>query len=172
MKDILVVVDMQNDFVIGSLGTEEAKAILPKVVSKIENFNGDIYFTRDTHKEDYLNTQEGKVLPVEHCIEGTEGWNLHPEIGKFAKDNIVDKGTFGSKELAEKLEKVHRKECINSITLVGLCTDICVISNALLLKAFMPEVKIIVEGKACAGVSPESHERALESMRTCQVVVK
>ncbi|WP_300410250.1 isochorismatase family cysteine hydrolase [Lagierella sp.] len=172
MKDILVVVDMQNDFVIGSLGTKEAKAILPRVVEKIEGFDGEIYFTRDTHEEDYLNTQEGKVLPVKHCIKGTEGWELHPEIQKYAKENIIDKVTFGSKELAEKIEEVHGKEKIDSITLVGLCTDICVISNALILKAFIPEVKIIVDENCCAGVSPESHERALESMKACQIFVE
>lgn len=172
MKDLLIVVDMQNDFVSGSLGTEEAKKIVSNVVDVIKNFDGDIYFTRDTHEEDYLETQEGKNLPVKHCIKNTEGWEIIDELKGFVKDNVIDKVTFGSKELVEKLDKINNAEGIKSITLVGLCTDICVISNALMLKGFMPEVPIKVIADACAGVTPESHERALESMKTCQVSVE
>lgn len=171
MRDILVVVDMQNDFVHGSLATDEAKETVDEVVDIIENFDGDIYFTRDTHEEDYLETQEGRILPVEHCIKGTEGWEIIDELQPFIDDNVVDKVTFGSKDLALELSQINETEGINSITIVGLCTDICVISNAMLFKAFMPEVEIRVESRGCAGVNPESHDRALESMKTCQVTV-
>ena len=166
----LIVVDMQNDFVTGALGTKEAEKIVPNVKSKIENFNGKIIFTRDTHQENYPETQEGKLLPVPHCIEGTEGFEIVPELDTIGC-KIINKPTFGSKELGEYLTSESKKEKIESVTLVGLCTDICVISNAMLIKAFLPEVPIIVDSSCCAGVTPESHQRALESMKTCQIQI-
>lgn len=169
MKDILLVVDMQNDFINGSLGTKEAEEILPKVVEKIKNFDGEVLFTRDTHEDDYLETQEGKKLPVKHCIKNTFGWEIHKDIDKLRKTTSIDKVTFGSDELATSLDVKNRNEGIDSITIVGLCTDICVISNALLIKAFLPEVEIIVDSSCCAGVAPESHNNAIEAMKVCQI---
>jgi len=169
MKRILVVVDMQKDFIDGSLGTQEAVKIVDGVRDLVSSFKGKIYFTRDTHGEDYLSTREGKCLPVLHCIKGTEGWQIEQSL-PTANAVIVDKPTFGSTELAELLKNECGSEPAE-ITLVGLCTDICVISNALLLKATLPECEIRVISSLCAGVSPESHLRALESMRTCQITV-
>ncbi|MGM9629686.1 cysteine hydrolase family protein [Butyricicoccus sp.] len=168
---VLVVVDMQKDFIDGALGTKEAQAIVPHVVEKIENFDGRVIATRDTHGENYLQTAEGQKLPVTHCIEGTDGWQLHPDIAALISRKPIDKPTFGSTELAKLLEKCHSDHTIDSITLVGLCTDICVISNALLLKAFLPEVPIFVDASCCAGVTPESHENALRAMEMCQITV-
>ncbi len=169
---ILVVVDMQNDFITGSLGTKEAEAIVPAVARKIREFDGRVLFTRDTHEADYAGTQEGRNLPVPHCIRGTEGWRLHPEIEALRKETPVDKAAFGSVGLGELLRAQQRHgENIESITLVGLCTDICVISNALLLKAFLPETPVAVDAACCAGVTPESHRRALEAMRVCQIEI-
>lgn len=172
MQNILVVVDMQNDFINGSLGTKEAEAIVTKVEDKIRNFSGKIFFTRDTHRENYLETQEGKILPVKHCIYGTKGWEICPQIEKISHENVIDKPTFGSTELGLALKDENEKETIESITFIGLCTDICVISNALLVKAFLPEVKIIVDASCCAGVTPESHRRALEAMKSCQIEIE
>jgi nicotinamidase-related amidase len=169
---VLIVVDMQNDFIDGALGTPEAVAIVPNVVEKIKNFDGRVIATRDTHGEDYLNTQEGKYLPVEHCIRGTKGWEIRPEIQALISETPVDKETFGSTGLGQVLKAYHQYEQpIESITLVGLCTDICVISNAMLLKAFLPEVPILVDASCCAGVTPESHTRALEAMKACQIQI-
>ena len=171
MKQILIIVDMQNDFIDGALGTKEAVAIVPKVEDKIRNFDGEVFFTRDTHETWYLETQEGKNLPVPHCIRGTEGWQIRKELDALRKTEPIDKETFGSTDLAEDLLALHEDEEIGSITLVGLCTDICVISNALLLKATLPEVPIYVDAACCAGVTPESHENALKAMETCQIKV-
>lgn len=170
MQKILVVVDMQNDFIDGALGTAEAVAIVPKVAEKIKNFDGTVLYTRDTHEENYMETQEGKNLPVPHCIRGTEGWQIRTELQQAGAE-VVDKPTFGSRALAEKLVEMNREEAIESITLIGLCTDICVISNAFVIKAFLPEMPIIVDAACCAGVTPESHERALEAMKVCQIAV-
>lgn len=169
--DVLVVVDMQNDFIDGTLGTAEAKAIVPDVAEKIKRFSGLVLATRDTHDKDYLTTQEGRKLPVEHCIKGTKGWEIRKEIAVLIKEEPIDKPSFGSKELAERLLSFHEKEEIKSITLIGLCTDICVISNALLLKAFLPEVPVIVDASCCAGVTQKSHEQALEAMKMCQIQI-
>ena len=171
MKQILIVVDMQNDFIDGALGTKEAATIVPKVEDKIRNFDGEVFFTRDTHETWYLETQEGKNLPVPHCIRGTEGWQIRKELDALRKTEPIDKETFGSTDLAADLQALHEDEEIGSITLVGLCTDICVISNALLLKATLPEVPIYVDAACCAGVTPESHENALKAMETCQIKV-
>ena len=170
MKKILVVVDMQNDFIDGTLGTAEAVAIVPKVAEKIKNFDGTVLYTRDTHEENYMETQEGKNLPVPHCIRDTEGWQIRAELQQAGAE-VVDKPTFGSRTLAEKLVEMNREEAIESITLIGLCTDICVISNAFVIKAFLPETPIFVDAACCAGVTPESHARALEAMKVCQIAV-
>ena len=164
----LIVVDMQKDFIDGALGTKEAQAIVPNVRKKIEEFDGEVIFTSDTHHKDYLSTQEGRNLPVEHCIEGTAGWEIDKSLQPFCKGLVVNKPTFGSMALAEEIwERGDAQE----ITLVGLCTDICVISNAMLLKAAMPEVPIIVDRACCAGVTPQSHENALEAMKMCQITI-
>ena len=164
----LIVVDMQNDFIDGTLGTPEAVAILPYVKERIESFDGKVLFTRDTHFEDYESTQEGKNLPVRHCIKDTDGWQIHPLLEPLRKTPAIDKITFGSKDLIEILS--HEEE-IESITFLGLCTDICVISNAMLVKAFYPEIPLYVDAKGCAGVTPESHKNALAAMKTCQITV-
>ncbi|MQN00768.1 MAG: cysteine hydrolase [Lachnospiraceae bacterium] len=171
-RKILIVIDMQNDFIDGSLGTREALAIVPDVIKKIKEYSSDdVFATRDTHPTNYLETQEGRNLPVEHCIKGTDGWQIQSQISKLIRaDHIFDKPTFGSVSLAEKIKEISEKEPVE-IELVGLCTDICVVSNALLLKAFMPEIKISVDSACCAGVTPEKHEAALETMRSCQVNV-
>ncbi len=168
MKKILLVVDMQNDFIDGALGTAEAVAIVPYVKSLIEGFDGKVFFTRDTHFENYMETEEGKNLPVPHCIKGTEGWQIRGELDALRKTEAIDKLTFGSRDLVEVLS---REGEIESITFVGLCTDICVISNAMVVKAFYPEIPLIVDARGCAGVTPESHTRALEAMKMCQIKV-
>ncbi len=168
MKKILVVVDMQNDFIDGALGTKEAVSIVPYVKEVIENFDGKVFFTRDTHFDDYLSTQEGNNLPVKHCIKGTFGWEIRKELDGLRKTDAIDKLTFGSKDLVDILEKEND---IESITFIGLCTDICVISNAMVVKAFYPEIPLIVDAKACAGVTPESHRNALSAMKMCQIKV-
>lgn len=172
MQKLLIVVDMQNDFIDGALGTKEAVAIVPRVAEKIKNFKGRVIFTRDTHGSDYLDTQEGKNLPVPHCIRGTAGWEISPALVSFCREMPVDKPTFGSMKLADMLVEINRQEAVESITLVGLCTDICVISNALLAKAALPEVPIIVDSSCCAGVTPESHMNALTAMKMCQIRVE
>ncbi len=170
MQKILVVVDMQKDFIDGALGTKEAIAIVPRIKEIIESFDGKIYFTRDTHEENYLKTQEGKNLPFPHCIKGTDGWQIEKSLQPYAK-NIIDKPTFGSTSLATELVRENSLEEISEITFVGLCTDICVISNAMLAKANLLETKIIVDASACAGVTPQSHKNALEAMKMCQIQV-
>ena len=165
---ILVVVDMQRDFIDGALGTPEAVAIVPYVKQVIERFDGKVFFTRDTHFANYMDTQEGKNLPVEHCIKDTPGWEIHPELDALRKTDAIDKLTFGSSELPKILA---REENIESITFIGLCTDICVISNAMVTKAFFQEIPLIVDARACAGVTPQSHKNALEAMKMCQIAV-
>ncbi|NLB90280.1 MAG: cysteine hydrolase [Clostridiales bacterium] len=169
---VLVVVDMQNDFISGSLGTKEAQAILPKVVEKINAFSGEILFTRDTHDDTYLSTQEGNILPVPHCIKESTGWNLHASIPAIGKQPPIDKESFGSLELAKALVALQQQQPLESITLIGLCTDICVISNALIIKAALPEVPVIVDAACCAGVTPQSHQNALAAMKSCQVLIE
>ena len=174
---VLIVVDMQNDFVTDALGTAEAVAIVPAVVERVKRAQetGErIFFTRDTHESAYLQTQEGQKLPVEHCIRDSKGWEIVPQLKALSEApgvTVLDKPTFGSTVLGETLRELDGKEPIEAITLVGLCTDICVISNALLAKAFLPEVPIRVEAACCAGVTPASHENALEAMKVCQIEV-
>ena len=173
MKQFLVVVDMQKDFVNGSLGTKEAEAIVPAVIEKIRSFEGDIFVTYDTHFEDYLSTAEGKKLPVEHCIYGTPGWELEEQVGEVIEELPhfkVQKYTFGSETLPHLMTEVADGEDF-SIELIGLCTDICVVSNALILKAHFPEAPISVDASCCAGVTPELHEAALRTMQSCQIDV-
>ena len=168
MAKILIVVDMQNDFIDGALGTKEAVAIIPYVKEAVERFDGKVFFTRDTHFENYMQTQEGGNLPVPHCIKGTEGWQIRHELDALRSTEPIDKLTFGSKDLVDVLQA---EGDIESITFLGLCTDICVISNAMVVKAFFPDVPLIVDAKGCAGVTPESHRRALEAMKVCQIKV-
>lgn len=169
---VLVVVDMQNDFIDGALGTPEAQKIVPAVVEKIKGWTGEVYATQDTHQPDYLSTQEGRNLPVTHCVEGTRGWEIAPAIREALTNfTCLTKPTFGSRSLAETLAVVNQHQPIEEIELVGLCTDICVISNALTLKAFLPEAPIRVDAACCAGVTPESHRNALAAMKMCQIGV-
>ena len=172
MQKILLVVDMQNDFIDGALGTAEAEKIVPLVKEKIEGFEGSVLFTRDTHFDNYMETQEGKRLPVPHCIKGTEGWQIRKELDALRTTEAIDKLTFGSAELGQLLVRKNEEEPIESITVIGLCTDSCVISNALLAKAFLPETEIRVDAKCCAGVTPQSHENALNAMSVCQIVIE
>ncbi len=173
MKKFLVVVDMQKDFVDGSLGTAEAVAIVPNVVKKINEFDGDIFVTYDTHFDNYMNTSEGKKLPVPHCIKGTDGWKLDANVAQALQGKTyteVEKITFGSVDLPDMIFKAAGDEDF-SIELVGLCTDICVVSNTLILKANYPEKEITVDASCCAGVTPESHNAALATMKMCQINV-
>lgn len=166
---ILVVVDMQNDFISGALGSADAVKIVPAVVEKVKNFDGKVIFTRDTHFEDYLDTQEGKNLPVKHCIKDTDGWQICDELKDFAND-VVDKITFGSVDLPKVIKEAT--DTVDEIELCGLCTDICVISNAMILKAAFPETKMTVDAKCCAGVTPQSHNNALDAMKAVQIEIK
>ena len=172
MRKLLLVIDMQNDFIDGSLGTKEAEAIIENVKAKILAYPArDVIATLDTHEANYLNTQEGRNLPVEHCIRGTEGWRIRSDIAELLTEaKLYEKPTFGSVRLAEDLKTLSETEEIE-LELVGLCTDICVASNALLLKAMMPEVRISVGASCCAGVAPEKHAAALETMRSCQIYI-
>lgn len=171
MKKILIVVDMQKDFVDGALGSKEAVAIVDNAVKKIENFEGDIIVTYDTHYENYSRTQEGKNLPVTHCIKGTAGWELDRKV-QAAVDKkgykAIEKLTFGSVELPEYIKANYNTDDIE-IELIGLCTDICVVSNALLMKANFIETKVSVDANCCAGVTPESHNAAITTMKMCQI---
>lgn len=178
----LIVVDIQNDFVTGSLGTKEAEAIVPAAARRLaeaERRGEEILFTRDTHGEDYLDTQEGRKLPVPHCVRGTAGWEIVPQLAEYTAGRTpIDKPTFGSQYLGailkardEDLRKQGRPG-VERVTLIGLCTDICVISNALLIKAFLPEAEVAVDAACCAGVTPESHKNALEAMKMCQIAIE
>lgn len=175
-KKILVVVDMQNDFINGSLGTPEAQAIVERVAEKIRNFNGDIiYYTLDTHEEDYLQTPEGIKLPVKHCIRGTKGWGLNEKIHQALLSRCtvqgIEKSTFGSERLVDAIDYYICDE-VSEIEIVGLCTDICIVSNALLLKARLYDMaEIAVDKTAVAGVTPETHEAALKTMEMCQITI-
>ena len=169
MKKLLIAVDMQNDFITGALGSPQAEQILPQVTAKIEAYRqrGDrILFTRDTHYDNYLTTQEGKFLPVVHCVEGTEGHAIAAGLDTNGCE-VFDKPTFGSWELADRAAA----EDLDEIELIGLCTDICVVSNALILKARLPETRVTVDAACCAGVTEESHKAALLTMKMCQVNV-
>ena len=173
MKHFLIVVDMQKDFVDGALGSKEAAAIVPAAVQKILHFDGEIFATFDTHYENYMETAEGKKLPVPHCIKGTDGWHLDRQIADALAQRgytPVLKHTFGAADLPALIRQAADNEPF-TLELIGLCTDICVVSNALLLKAYFPEVPIAADAACCAGVTPEKHEAALETMRSCQIDV-
>ena len=175
MRKGLVVVDMQKDFVDGALGSNEAVAIVDNVVNKINEFAGEIIVTYDTHQENYMETREGKHLPVPHCIENTDGWQLNDKVQKAldSRENyaIIHKPTFGSTELVDEIREYWDGEKDTEVTLIGLCTDICVVSNAMLLKANYPELNIVVDASCCAGVTVESHNAALTTMKMCQIDV-
>jgi len=165
---------MQNDFINGTLGTKEAESIITKVIQKIKEFQGEVIYTRDTHDEHYLTTNEGRNLPVIHCIKESDGWQLHAAINELMtsmNSRVFDKGAFGSIELAQVLAKENESCRIDRIEFCGICTDICVISNVMLCKAFLPETEILVHSACCAGVTPKSHQNALETMRACQVTI-
>lgn len=180
-KNILIVVDMQNDFIDGALGTPEAKKIVPNVIEKIKSYNNKdsyIIVTRDTHDENYLETEEGKNLPVKHCISYLSGWCIHDDVydallglGDVFYTFYIDKPTFGAFELGLKLKGLNEIFDIENIEVIGLCTDICVISNAIIAKSALPNAHIKVDAFCCAGVTPESHNRALDSMQTLQVEI-
>ena len=173
MKKVLIVVDMQKDFVDGALGSREAVAIVDNVVKKIDGFDGDIIVTYDTHGEDYMQTQEGRNLPVPHCIKGTDGWQLDEKVRNALKNRVhkvIEKPTFGSVALPQHIKANYDPNEIE-IELIGLCTDICVVSNALLLKANFLETKVSVDAACCAGVTVDSHNAALLTMKMCQVNV-
>lgn len=172
MRKFLIVVDMQKDFVNGALGSKESMAIIDNVINKINKFDDEIIVTYDTHLNNYMNTREGKYLPIPHCIYYTEGWELDEKVEKalIGKDvTIFEKNTFGSVELIDYFKNIIFDEKDIEVTLIGLCTDICVVSNAMLLKAYFPEMNIIVDASCCAGVTPESHKAALLTMKMCQI---
>lgn len=178
-KKLLVVVDMQNDFITGSLGTPEARAIVEPVVQRILSFDGEILYTLDTHPQNYLETQEGRRLPVAHCIGGSDGWMpAHTVWAALRSRDVADethmiaKETFGGVGLPMRIHEMFNGEEPEEITLIGLCTDICIISNALLLKAFYPEARIAVDAACCAGASPEGHKIALAAMKPCQIDIE
>lgn len=175
MKKMLIVVDMQNDFIDGALGTTEAQVIVKNVDKKIRDYDkaGDlVIFTADTHTQQYMETQEGVNLPVPHCIKGTPGWQISDKLYRPQDAPVIEKETFGSKDLGIMLMELERAgEMPEAIELVGLCTDICVISNAMMIKAFLPEVPVVVDSSCCAGVTPESHQNALEAMKMCQIKI-
>ena len=172
---VLVVIDMQHDFVDGALGTPEARAIAPAVEAEARAFPGEVIFTLDTHGANYLATQEGEHLPVPHCIKGTPGWELIEGLEQLRQERdarTFEKPTFGSLELARYLAAQHEQEPLESIELIGVCTDICVVSNALLIKAYLPEVPLCVDAALCAGVTPQAHEAALATLASCQVEIR
>ena len=173
MKHFLIVVDMQKDFVNGALGTPEAEAIVPAVCEKIRAFDGDVIVTYDTHPTTYLDTAEGKKLPVVHCVENTDGWQLDAAVAAALAEReyvAVKKPTFGSTELPYLVQSMAGEEDFD-LTLIGLCTDICVVSNALLLKAHFPDTPVAVAADCCAGVTPDTHAAALQTMTMCQIDV-
>ena len=170
MRKLLLVIDMQTDFVDGALGSAEAVSIIPNVLREIDKYDkSDIIATRDTHPEEYMSTREGRHLPVPHCIKGTSGWEIYPKIAPALEGCLViDKPTFGSTELCDHIVKLAKNEEIE-IAIVGLCTDICVVSNAMLIKAALPEIEVSVVADAWAGVTPDTHSAALTTMKMCQI---
>lgn len=173
-NDLLIVIDMQNDFIDGALGTKEAAAIVDAVAERIRRHRGRVFYTLDTHDDNYLETQEGHYLPVPHCLKGSDGWALNDTVSRaLAMQGATgfEKPTFGSMKLARAVSEAHVEKPFTSITLIGVCTDICVISNAMLLKAALPNVPIYIDAALCAGVTPESHDNALAAMESCQMAV-
>ena len=168
MRKLLAVIDMQNDFIDGTLGTREAVEITDRVAAKIVDFEGEVVFTLDTHTQNYFNTQEGINLPIMHCIKGTHGWELSSKLKPLSQNCIIfEKPSFGSVEFG----KYVSDSGFDEVYLIGLCTDICVISNAMLIKAFAPETKVIVDSSCCAGTTKQNHENALSAMKMCQIEI-
>ncbi len=170
----LVVVDVQNDFVSGSLGSAEARAMLPRLMERVRRHEGPLLFTRDTHYNDYLATREGRLLPVVHCEESTWGWQIDPELAALRRERgarVFDKETFGSTALGAALAEMAAKKELDAVEFAGLCTDICVVSNALLARSFAPQLEVRVDASCCAGTSPAAHRAALDVMASCQVIV-
>lgn len=171
---VLVVIDMQNDFIDGALGTKEAKGIIQNAKNKIDEYRQNqqaIIFTRDTHHLDYFETQEGKFLPIEHCIYGTHGWEINNQLD-VPNCSYVNKESFGWPYWGVTMSRLFGQDRIESIEIIGLCTDICVIANAMILKAYFPEIPIVVDSVCCAGSTPERHANALGAMRICQINIK
>lgn len=174
MKKILCVIDMQNDFITGSLGNKEAEKILPSVINKIDSYKlEDVIVTMDTHNDEYLKTHEGRFLPIVHCVKPGDGWKLNEEVYKKVKGckAIISKPSFGSYMLVDLIDQEYENDKDLTIEIIGLCTDVCVITNALLLRSAFPEVNIILDASCCAGSSPEKHKAALEVMRSCCIEV-
>ena len=173
MRSILIVIDMQNDFIDGTLGTKEAEAIIEGAVKKIRSYAPeDIFATMDTHTEDYEETQEGRILPVPHCVKGTHGWQIRKEIKEALREaRIFEKPSFGAGALIRELEETAKKEKL-AIEMIGLCTDICVVVNALAIKTYLPEVPLRVDASLCAGTTPQMHRAALMTMRSCQILIE
>ncbi|MCL2676806.1 MAG: cysteine hydrolase [Streptococcaceae bacterium] len=168
MKKALVLIDFQNDFINGSLGTKEAQIIVSSVLDKLTHYHdGALLATQDTHLENYLQTQEGKNLPILHCQKGSKGWEIHPQAQLFVYEKIFEKSTFASVELAEYIQNQEFEQ----VELIGLCTDICVVSNALLIKAYAPEIEIFIDASCCAGTTLEAHSSALDTMASCQIKI-
>lgn len=174
-KKKLIIIDVQNDFITGSLGTEEACRMFPHLIDEASRFSGEILMTQDSHCENYLDTQEGKMLPVPHCIIGTEGWRFPKELEKLRMERevkVYQKPCFGSTDLVADLKDAYENNLLDSVELVGICTDICVVSNALMIKSALPELPVFVDASCCAGVTPEKHKAALEVMQSCQIIIK
>lgn len=174
-KNKLIIIDVQNDFITGSLGTEEARRMLPRLIEKASCFSGEILMTQDTHSDNYPETQEGKLLPVPHCMIGTKGWEFPQELEKLRVERnakVYRKSCFGSVSLVADLKDAYENGVLDSVELIGICTDICVVSNALMIKSALPELPVFVDASCCAGVTPEKHRAALEVMESCQVIVK
>jgi nicotinamidase/pyrazinamidase len=171
MQDVLVVVDMQNDFISGALGTPEAREMLPRAVEKVKSCRGPVLFTRDTHGADYLDTREGSAPPVVHCVRGTPGWQIHPALDALRPGEPMDKPGFGALALGDVLRDMDRRETVASVTLIGLCTDVCVISDAIIARAALPEAAVAVDAACCAGLTPQGHLTALEAMKACHISV-
>ena len=175
MEKKLILIDVQNDFVTGSLGTEEARRMLPHLIDKARHFSGEILMTQDSHSENYLDTQEGKILPVPHCTIGTDGWRFPQELEKLRVERaakVYQNPCFGSVRIVSDLKDASEKNLLESVELVGICTDICVVSNALMIKSVLPELPVFVDASCCAGVTPEKHRAALEVMQSCQIIIK
>ena len=175
MEKLLIIIDMQNDFIHGSLGSKEARDIIPKIVDKIKNWDGVIIATQDTHDEDYNATREGRKLPVKHCMKNSKGWRVAKDIYKLLLENdnayLYEKHFFAEYEFVEAIEQWFGRK-FDYVEFVGVCTDICVISNALLFQAFWEESELVVDAKCCAGTTPAMHKKALDVLKSCQIEVK
>ncbi|HSK69027.1 MAG TPA: isochorismatase family cysteine hydrolase [Candidatus Limnocylindria bacterium] len=169
MQSVLIVVDMQNDFISGALGTPEAREMLPRAVEKVRSFQGPVLFTRDTHPEHYLKTREGRALPVVHCVRDTRGWEIHPDLEALRVTEPMDKPGFGALALGDALQALDRQERVASVTLIGLCTDVCVISDAIIARAALPEAEVTVDADCVAGLTPQGHRTALLAMQACHI---